>query len=103
MDNHVTKKEFTDAMGKIDQRFVGVEGRLGGVEGRLGLVEFGLHELNGKFDQLSLNVAEKFDHIIHLLDKDANKTGRLDVEVASAHSRLDRVETHLGFLKPQQQ
>ncbi|MEK7665633.1 MAG: hypothetical protein AAB337_02010 [Patescibacteria group bacterium] len=110
MYNHVTKNEFQEAMvkveqrfDKVEQRFVKVEQRFDKVEQRLGLVEFGLHELGGKFDKLSSDVAEKFDHIIYLFDKDANKTGQLEAEVVSAHSRIDRVETHLGLLKPQQQ
>ncbi len=101
MENHVTKKDFDDRMIMVDQRFDQIDQRFDKVEQRLGLVEFGLHELGVKFRELSLDVAKKFDYIIHLLDKDANKTGRLDAEVASAHSRIDRVEKHIGIFRKQ--
>ena len=102
--DYVTKKEFQEAMHgidgrfkSVDERFDAVDQRFDAVDQRFDYLEFDLRTLRQELQALGANMDRKFDDLFARYDKDAQKTSILDAEVASAHSRIDRVESHLGL------
>lgn len=88
--NYVTKKEFDERLDFVDQRF-------DAVDQRFDRLEFDLWSLKEEMKEGFAEVKKRFDQIFSLLDRDTRKTTDQEAEIVSAHSRIDRLESHLGL------
>lgn len=95
--DYVTKKEFQDAMHSVDGRFSLVDQRFDAVDKRFDYLEFDLKSFKDEVREGFAKMDKRFDQLFALLDRDSKTTTDLEAEVASAHSRINRIEGHLGL------